>query len=313
MGERTRERPPRKSSSLRTRARSRHDADRHGRDVRRTAAAEQCRGRGDQGAARRGLRRQQGAALQRQPRRVRSPPARRSLRNGSAPTRVDLYLLHWRGRLSGSPETVAAFEDAAAGGQDPRRLGRLQFRRPTTWRNCSAVPDGGNVAANQVLYNLARRGIEYRPADPGQPAIRGVPVMAYSPLDEGRLLRDAGARSTSPRRTRRRAAQVALALLKTRSGVIRDPEDRFARTRPRRPGRDGYRADDGKSRRTRPPLPAAEEEDAAGGDLRSDHGERCPDCPSSACRHLLPARGAKGDKSELALQSAPLPRAGRAG
>jgi len=49
------------------------------------------------------------------------------------------------------------------------------------------VPGGANVAANQVLYNLARRGIEYDLL----PWCResGVAVMAYSPLDEGPLAR----------------------------------------------------------------------------------------------------------------------------
>jgi diketogulonate reductase-like aldo/keto reductase len=52
----------------------------------------------------------------------------------------------------------------------------------------ASLPRGDAVATNQVLYNLARRGIE---ADllPWCRA-RAIPVMAYSPLEQGRILRD---------------------------------------------------------------------------------------------------------------------------
>ena len=51
-----------------------------------------------------------------------------------------------------------------------------------------ALPGGEAVATNQVLYNLAKRGIE---ADlvPWCRA-RAIPIMAYSPIDQGRILRD---------------------------------------------------------------------------------------------------------------------------
>ena len=84
-----------------------------------------------------------------------------------------------------------------------------------------SVPHGGNVATNQVLYNLGRRGIEYDLLPWCRD--RSVPIMAYSPLDEGRLLHDADlvhiakAHQATP-------AQVALAFLKTRAGVISIPK-----------------------------------------------------------------------------------------
>jgi diketogulonate reductase-like aldo/keto reductase len=84
-----------------------------------------------------------------------------------------------------------------------------------------ALPHGGNVAANQVLYNLARRGIEYDLLPWCHD--RHIPIMAYSPLDEGRLLHNADlihiakAHQATP-------AQVALTFLKTRSGVISIPK-----------------------------------------------------------------------------------------
>jgi diketogulonate reductase-like aldo/keto reductase len=74
----------------------------------------------------------------------------------------------------------------------------------------AVLPGGDAVATNQVLYNLARRGIE---ADliPWCRA-RGIPIMAYSPVEQGRILRDralarvAARHGTTP-------AQVALAWL----------------------------------------------------------------------------------------------------
>ncbi|PDT84974.1 aldo/keto reductase [Sinorhizobium sp. BJ1] len=141
----------------------------------------------------------------------------RSLRNLGT-DRIDLYLLHWRG---GHPlaETVAAFEDLKKAGKI-LAWGVSNFD-VDDMKELQSVPNGGSVAANQVLYNLARRGIEYDLLPWCRD--RGVPVMAYSPLDEGRLLHDADlvhiakAHQATP-------AQVALAFLKTRSGVISIPK-----------------------------------------------------------------------------------------
>ncbi|HET6265033.1 MAG TPA: aldo/keto reductase, partial [Usitatibacter sp.] len=97
---------------------------------------------------------------------------------------LDLYLLHWRGSVP-LAETVATLEDLVRAGKI-RRWGVSNFD-VADMEELAAVPGGGNVAANQVLYNLARRGAEFDllPWCAG----RGVAVMAYSPLDEGRLVR----------------------------------------------------------------------------------------------------------------------------
>lgn len=136
--------------------------------------------------------------------------------------RIDLYLLHWRG---GYPlaDTVAAFEALATAGKI-RAWGVSNFD-VDDMEELLALPDGGNVATNQVLYNLARRGIEYDLLPWCRE--RGVPIMAYSPLDEGRLLHNADlihiakAHQATP-------AQVALAFLKTRPGVISIPKTGYA-------------------------------------------------------------------------------------
>jgi diketogulonate reductase-like aldo/keto reductase len=97
---------------------------------------------------------------------------------------LDLYLLHWRGRVP-LAETVATLEELVSQGKI-RRWGVSNFDVDDL-EELVSVPGGENVAANQVLYNLARRGIEFDLV-PWCRA-RSIRVMAYSPLDEGRLLR----------------------------------------------------------------------------------------------------------------------------
>jgi diketogulonate reductase-like aldo/keto reductase len=98
---------------------------------------------------------------------------------------IDLYLLHWRGGVP-LAETVAAFEKLRAEGKI-RRWG-VSNLDPGDMRELLGVTDGGNCAANQVLYSPEHRGIEFDLL-PWQ-AERGIPVMAYSPVGQGgRLLR----------------------------------------------------------------------------------------------------------------------------
>lgn len=96
--------------------------------------------------------------------------------------RIDLYLLHWRG---GTPfaETISAFEELKQAGKI-RHFGVSNLDRADMeeWWAC---PGGAACASNQILYNLTRRGVEWDLL----PACRdrGMPVMAYSPLEQGRL------------------------------------------------------------------------------------------------------------------------------
>jgi diketogulonate reductase-like aldo/keto reductase len=96
--------------------------------------------------------------------------------------RLDLYLYHWRGNTP-LAETVKALEEVVAAGRI-RRWGVSNFD-VADLEELLALPGGANVAANQVLYNLERRGIEFDLL-PWCRA-RGIAVMAYSPLDEGPL------------------------------------------------------------------------------------------------------------------------------
>ena len=97
--------------------------------------------------------------------------------------RLDLYLLHWRGRVP-LAETVAGFEALRASGK-LRAWGVSNFDR-AGMEELLALPGGRHCAANQVLYHLRCRGIEWELL----PLCRelDIVVMAYSPFDEGRLL-----------------------------------------------------------------------------------------------------------------------------
>lgn len=97
--------------------------------------------------------------------------------------RIDLYLLHWPGSHP-LADTVSAFERLKAEGKI-RHWGVSNFD-PAGMEKVAGVPGGGACAANQVLYHLASRGIEWELL----PAMRkaGIAVMAYSPLGQGPLL-----------------------------------------------------------------------------------------------------------------------------
>ena len=102
-----------------------------------------------------------------------------------ATDRLDLYLLHWRGRVP-IAETVAGFEALRAAGKI-RAWGVSNFDRGDM-EKLLALPDGSHCAANQVQYHLRCRGIEWDLLPLCRS--RAIVVMAYSPFDEGRLLKN---------------------------------------------------------------------------------------------------------------------------
>ena len=132
--------------------------------------------------------------------------------------RLDLYLLHWRGSIP-LAETVAAFERLRETGKI-RAWGVSNFDRDDM---AELLDEGGAaVAVNQVLYNCLRRGIEFDLL-PWQ-AQRGIQVMAYSPVEQGRLTRDPVLAAIAARHPGATAAQVALAFTLRRGGVITIPQ-----------------------------------------------------------------------------------------
>ena len=133
--------------------------------------------------------------------------------------RIDLYLLHWRGSHPLS-ETVRAFEQLRAAGKIGD-WGVSNFDADDLVE-LTAVAGGGRCASNQVLYNLAHRGIEWD-ALPWCLEQR-IPVMAYCPVDQGgRMLRAPALKSVAARHDAT-PAQIALAWLVRQPGVVAIPK-----------------------------------------------------------------------------------------
>jgi diketogulonate reductase-like aldo/keto reductase len=131
---------------------------------------------------------------------------------------LDLYLLHWRGDIP-LAQTVSAFEALRAAGTI-RAWGVSNFDAGDM-EELLALPGGRHCAANQVLYHLHCRGIEW---DLLPLCLRhGIAVMAYSPLGQGRLLRERALR-TFATRLGATPAQIALAWLLARPGVAAIPK-----------------------------------------------------------------------------------------
>jgi diketogulonate reductase-like aldo/keto reductase len=131
---------------------------------------------------------------------------------------LDLYLLHWRGAVP-LAETVAGFRSLQDEGRI-RAWGVSNFDSADI-EELLALPGGDGCAANQVLYNLDARGVEW---DLVPLCLRArIALMAYSPFDEGRLLRQRALQSiaTSIGAT---PAQVALAWLMKQRGVAVIPK-----------------------------------------------------------------------------------------
>ena len=138
----------------------------------------------------------------------------RRLRTG----RLDLYLLHWSGSVP-LAETLEAFASLQRDGLI-RHFGVSNLDL-SDMRELTALPGGDQCQTDQLLYNLTRRGI-------GHDLLpwlrsRGMPVMAYSPIEQGRLAghrklaQFAAGRSMTP-------AQVALGWLLAQDDVIAIPK-----------------------------------------------------------------------------------------
>ncbi|HKY22686.1 MAG TPA: aldo/keto reductase [Vicinamibacterales bacterium] len=134
--------------------------------------------------------------------------------------RLDLYLLHWRGSVP-LADTLEAFATLKRDGKirywgvsnfdvdDMEELAAMTVKAPSP------------AASNQVLYNLTRRGIERRLLPWCQ--TRGIPMMAYSPLEQGKLTTHKTLQALG-RRLNATPAQVALAWVLRQDAVIAIPK-----------------------------------------------------------------------------------------
>lgn len=131
---------------------------------------------------------------------------------------LDLYLLHWRGPLP-LEGTLEAFVALVRAGKI-RHWGVSNFN-VSDLEELVDIPGGTAVATDQVLYNLTRRGIEYDLL-PWCRA-RGLPIMAYSPIEQGRLLGHPELQSVATRHGAT-PGQVALAWVLRQNGLNAIPK-----------------------------------------------------------------------------------------
>jgi diketogulonate reductase-like aldo/keto reductase len=132
--------------------------------------------------------------------------------------RIDLYLLHWRG-----PVPLA---DTLAGFARLQRDGKIRHHGVSNFdlndmKEWVGLTGGETVAANQILYNLTRRGPEFELIPWCRE--RQIAIMAYTPLGQGRMLQDKALAEVAARHGAS-PAQVALAWLLRRDGMIVIPK-----------------------------------------------------------------------------------------
>jgi diketogulonate reductase-like aldo/keto reductase len=131
---------------------------------------------------------------------------------------LDMYLLHWRGDVQ-LYETVDAFEALVVGGRI-LEWGVSNFD-VSDMQELASLSTPGSIACDQVLYNLSKRGIEWdlKPWC----AEHHIPIIAYSPIEQGRVLQNravvhvAARHDVSP-------ASVALAWVLHHGGVCAIPK-----------------------------------------------------------------------------------------
>ncbi|PZT94306.1 MAG: oxidoreductase [Brevundimonas sp.] len=132
--------------------------------------------------------------------------------------RLDLYLLHWEGHVP-LEETVEAFRELVDEGMIARwGVSNLDL---DAMERLMRIEGGEDCAANQLLYNLGSRGVEFDLL-PWMQA-RDMPMMAYSPLGRGGLLEHPLIQDIANRHSAE-PAQVALAAVLRHDGVIAIPK-----------------------------------------------------------------------------------------
>ncbi|MCD8178739.1 MAG: aldo/keto reductase [Tannerellaceae bacterium] len=131
---------------------------------------------------------------------------------------LDLYLLHWQGRYP--------FEETVEAMLQLRQEGKINEWGVSNidvdgMEEFYAIPGGNTCTANEVVYNITRRGIEYDLI----PWCRehNIPVIAYSPVEQGRLAKHPVLTEIA-RRHNATSTQIALAWVVRNPGIIAIPK-----------------------------------------------------------------------------------------
>jgi len=141
---------------------------------------------------------------------------------------IDLYQIHWPNAYIPIQETMRALETLVDRGL-VRYLGVSNFSLPQL-RAAQAAMSKYPIVSNQVLYNLNRRAIE-RELLP-YCVMQRITIIAYTPLDDGRLATGAGFQPSRRMQaleqvatyTQKTLAQVALNWCTSRPNVITIPK-----------------------------------------------------------------------------------------
>jgi len=131
---------------------------------------------------------------------------------------IDLYLLHWRGDTP-LAETLEGFARLQRSGAI-RHWGVSNFDT-ADMRELSGLNSGDACAANQVYHSLSERSAEFDLLPWMRE--RGVALMAYSPIDGGRIVNDAKLKQLAASHGVS-AAQLALAWLRRQPQVMAIPK-----------------------------------------------------------------------------------------
>jgi diketogulonate reductase-like aldo/keto reductase len=134
--------------------------------------------------------------------------------------RIDLYLLHWRGSYP-LADTVTAFERLKSDG----KIGAWGVSNFDVDDMAELKRVSSDCAANQVLYHLGSRGIEWQLLPENQRA--GIPIMAYCPLGQGELIGHPAIVKLARKHSVKPAA-IAIAFLLSKPGVIAIPKSSHA-------------------------------------------------------------------------------------
>lgn len=131
---------------------------------------------------------------------------------------IDLYLLHWQGSYP--------FEETIAGMLDLKQEGKIRQWGVSNMDvdemdEIVSIRKGNTCAVNQILYNLSRRGVEYDLLPWCKE--HSIPVMAYSPIEQSRILNDRTLAAVGKRHNAT-PAQAALAWVLRNPGVIAIPK-----------------------------------------------------------------------------------------
>lgn len=132
---------------------------------------------------------------------------------------IDLYLLHWRGRYPLS-DTVAAMIRLQEEGKI-KQWGVSNFDVSDMEELFETTEKGESCGANEVLYNLSRRGIEFDLIP--WCYNKKVPIIAYSPIEQGRILGNRALRAIADKHGKT-TAQIALAWVLSHPNILAIPK-----------------------------------------------------------------------------------------